>query len=172
MGSSFGEVAKGRANIASDKLFSIVDDAKFLCVVNVSSWCLFCRYSKSLLSHWIACAMAWLNVERSNKVATGKCFNHQQVGLTVRWQLETIFNHHTSAIETLFGHQVLQIFILGNQIFGHLQLSKKAWSFNHPRRHDHWMAIETISNYRELNFERGHVIWFFQNLSTIFTCGN
>jgi hypothetical protein len=59
-------------------------------------------------------------------VATGKCFNHQQVGLTVRWQLETIFNHHTSAIETLFGHQVLQIFILGNQIFGHLQLSKKA----------------------------------------------
>ncbi len=51
MGSSFGKVSKRRANIASEKFFSIVDDAKLLCVVDVSSWCFVCRHSKSLLSH-------------------------------------------------------------------------------------------------------------------------
>jgi len=37
--------------------------------VNVGSCCLFGRCLKSLLSHWIAYAMVWLNVEAFNNVS-------------------------------------------------------------------------------------------------------
>jgi hypothetical protein len=37
MESSFGEVAKGLANITCGKSFRVIDGAKLLCVVNVGS---------------------------------------------------------------------------------------------------------------------------------------
>jgi hypothetical protein len=51
MGLSFGEIAEGWANIVGGKLLCIASGAKFLYVVDVGSWCLYCRHLKSLLSH-------------------------------------------------------------------------------------------------------------------------
>jgi hypothetical protein len=42
---------------------------KLLCVVNMSSWGLFCWCSNNMLSHWTTYAMAWLNVEGFGKVS-------------------------------------------------------------------------------------------------------
>ncbi len=69
MGLSFDEVAKGWANTIGGIFFCVTGGAKLLCVIDVGSWRLSCWLSKSLLSHWTTCVMAWLNVEKSNKVS-------------------------------------------------------------------------------------------------------
>ncbi len=58
MGSSFGEVVENWADIIGGKFLCVASGAKLFCVINVGSWCLSHRCSKSLLSHQIACAMA------------------------------------------------------------------------------------------------------------------
>jgi len=42
IGSSFNEVIEGWVGIACEKILCVVDGAKFLCVVNVGSWCFSC----------------------------------------------------------------------------------------------------------------------------------
>ncbi len=70
MGLSFGKVAKGWAIIVGGNFFMllvvqnsfvllcIADGAKLFCVVDVGSWHLSCRCSKSLLSNQTNCVMA------------------------------------------------------------------------------------------------------------------
>jgi hypothetical protein len=41
IGLSFGEVAKGWADIINGKFFCVANGANFICVVDVGSWCLF-----------------------------------------------------------------------------------------------------------------------------------
>jgi hypothetical protein len=57
MGSFFGKVVEGWVGIVGGKLLYVIGGAKFLRVINVDSWCLSCRRSKTLLSHLTTCAM-------------------------------------------------------------------------------------------------------------------
>jgi len=50
MGSSFGEVVEGWADI-SGKFLYVAGGAKLFCVVNAGSWCFSCEHSKNLFSH-------------------------------------------------------------------------------------------------------------------------
>jgi hypothetical protein len=68
MGSSFGKLVEGWANIIGGKILCVIDGTKLFCVVDVGSWHLSCWRLKSLLSHWTSYAMAWCNVEGFNKV--------------------------------------------------------------------------------------------------------
>ncbi len=46
---SFSRVVESRVGVADGKLFYVACGVKFLCVVDVGSWCLFHQHSKSML---------------------------------------------------------------------------------------------------------------------------